>query len=173
MQKTLIVFGTRRGTTADTAQVIGETLTLKCHHKVEMTNVKAIRKYKKKLSEFNNIIVGSSIVSGRWVSKAMRFLRKQAFSNQNVAVFVTAGGTLNKSAREGIPRDQVIKEAIQKYIDRYQSTFKFKPVAKAAFGGNVQRNGTMKYNNWNREEIESWTAYLGSLLEKITPVIQS
>lgn len=172
MQKTLIVYGTRRGTTADTAQVIGETLVLKCHHKVEMTDVRYVRKYKKSIAEFNNIIVGSSIVSGRWVGQALRFLKKHAFSDQKVAVFVTAGGTLNKFLKEGIPKDVLVKEAVQKYIDKYLPKFKFVPVAKTAFGGNVERKGIMKYNNWNREEIEQWVIILGNLIEK-TQMVQT
>ena len=166
MQKTLIVYGTRRGTTADTAQVIGETLVLKCHHKVDMTDARHVKKFRKKLAEYNNIIVGSSIVSGRWVGQALRSLKKNAFTGQKIAVFVTAGGTINKSLKEGIPREVMVNEAIQKYIDVYLPKFKFVPVAKTAFGGNVERKGIMKYNNWNRDEIELWTVNLGNLIEK-------
>jgi menaquinone-dependent protoporphyrinogen IX oxidase len=166
MIHTLIVYGTRRGTTENTANVIGETLILKHNHIVEVTNVRNIRKYKHRLDDFNLIIVGSSIISGRWVRRAIRFLRKYDFINQKVAIFITAGITLNKGLELGLKKEDVIHEAISIYIDKYLPEFKFSPISKMAFGGLIIRSGKEKLNSWIREDIESWAIRLGKLVGK-------
>jgi menaquinone-dependent protoporphyrinogen IX oxidase len=164
MKRTLIVYGTRKGTTKNTADVIAETLIIKHGHVVEITNVKNIKAYKRRLNEFDNFIVGSSIQSGRWVSRALRFLKKYDFKNQKVAIFVTAGGTLYKEKRLGLKKEEVITEAIHNYIDRYLPKFRFSPVSEMAFGGSVIRSGKEKYNSWNRDDIEAWAISLGKIL---------
>ncbi len=163
MKQTLIVFGTRRGTTESTAIVIGETLVSKYKHHVELVNIKQIKKFKRRLVYFDYLIVGSSIVRGKWKSSVLHFLRKYDFQDKKVALFVTAGGTMNKEKEYGLSRDQVRNEAIQNYIDRYLDRFSFTPVAKTAFGGVVIRSGREKYNSWRREEIEAWAMHLGKI----------
>jgi menaquinone-dependent protoporphyrinogen IX oxidase len=165
MKQTLIVYGTRRGTTEKTAQVIGEMLVLKFSHNVEMVNVNSIRKYRKRLHAFDNLIIGSSIVRGRWVFRARWFLKRYDFSKQKVAVFVTAGFTMNKAIELGVPKVNVLKEAIEKYIDKYVENTSVKPVSKMAFGGMIVRSRREKFNSWNREDIESWVMQLGKLLD--------
>lgn len=165
MKKTLIVYGTRRGTTERTAQVIGETLALRYSHDVQMINVNKIWKFRKKLNTFNNLIVGSSIVSGKWVLPAIWFLKIRDFSNQKLAIFVTAGFTLNKEIELGIPKKEVVKEAIEKYIDKHLEKTNLKPVSKMAFGGMIVRSRREKFNSWRREDIESWVMELGKLLD--------
>lgn len=163
MKQTLIIFGTRKGTTETTAKVLAETLMLKHKHHVEIVNVKSIKKYKKKLHDFDNLIMGSSIVSGKWVSRALRFLKKNSFQNQQVAIFVTAGGTLNKQSKYGLSKEEAVSEAVTNYIDKYLPRFKFVPVSKIAFGGRVVRSGIERYNSWNRDDIEHWANKLGKL----------
>ena len=163
MDRTLIIFGTRKGTTENTVRVIAETLVLKHKHQVEITNINSIRKFRKRLGEFNNLIVGSSIVSGRWKSSVLRFLKKHRFRDQKIALFVTAGGTMNKENKYGYSREQAREEAIHNYIDKYLEQFDFTPIAKTAFGGMVIRSGKEKFNSWNREDIEAWAIQLGKL----------
>ena len=118
MKKTLIVYGTRKGATADTARVILDVLTKQFSYQVDVIDVKHLKKVEKNLEEYNNIIVGSSIVSGRWVSKVLRFLKKYDFSNKKIVVFLSAGGTLNKVNKYGISKEEAIKEAVNNYIDK-------------------------------------------------------
>lgn len=164
MKRTLIVYGTRRGTTERTAQVIGEMLVLKFSHDVQIVNVNRIRKYRKTLASFDNMIIGSSIVKGRWVFRARWFLKRHDFSNYKLAIFVTAGFTLNKEIELGIPKKEVVNEAIAKYIDKYLKKTNIKPVSKMAFGGEIHRSHRKKFNSWKREDIESWVMQLGKLL---------
>ena len=168
MDRTLIIFGTRRGTTENTAQVIGETLVLRHGQYVELTNIREIRKFRKRLDDFDNLIIGSSIVSGRWVWKVLRFLKKHDFRNQKVALFVTAGATLNKVKKFGLSKEEAREEAIRNYIDRYLCRFLFVPVSKMAFGGLVVRSGREKFNSWDREDIENWSMHVGKLFSNDT-----
>ena len=148
-QKTLILFGTRKGTTTKTCEVIAEVLTDHCDHEVEMINVKDFKKVKKRLNEFNTIILGSSIVSGRWVSKCLRILKSLDTNSQKLAVFVTAGGTMHKVEKYGITKAEAIREGIEKYIDTYLIKYKKEVIAKMVFGGRVVRKEKVRYDNWN------------------------
>ena len=166
MDHTLIVYGTRRGTTEKTCEVIAETLILKHKHKVELTNIRKIRKFKKRLNEFDNLIIGSSIVRGRWKSRVLRFLKKNDFQNKSVALFVTAGLTMNKENLFGSNREEVRAEAIRQYIESYLEELSFVPVSKTAFGGVIVRSGSTKFNSWIREDIENWAKSIGDIFSK-------
>ena len=163
MKRTLIIYGTRKGTTEMTARVIAEILILKHGHDVELTSIGRIRRYRRHLDEFNNLVVGTSIISGRWVRRVLRFLKRHTFDNQQVALFVTAGNTLNKAVKNEIPKHEAVQEAIQNYIDMHLNEFMFEPVSKMAFGGILKR-GEKKFNSWNREDIEAWAVHLGNIL---------
>ena len=164
MNKTLIVYGTRKGTTTDTVNAMAEVLRTDYGFEVDICASGSLRLYKKRINEFDNIIIGTSIVSGRWKSSILSFTRKKLFEGKHVAVFVTAGGTMNKVKKYGIKKTEAANEAIEKYIDKYLDKFKFSPVSKAAFGGKVIKKEKTKYNNWDQSDIIAWTKELGSKL---------
>lgn len=167
MNKTLIVYGTRKGTTTDTVQIIAEVLRCDYNHEVEICESSQLKAYKKRLIEFNNIIIGTSIVSGWWKGRVLSFAKKDLFEGKHVAVFVTAGGTLNKVQKYGMTKSEAVNEAIQKYIDKYLKKFKFNPISKTAFGGRVIKKEILRYNNWDKSDIETWTKDLGNKLSQI------
>ena len=101
MNKTLIVYGTRKGTTTETVQLIAGVLKTEYNHEVDICESSQLKYYKKRLNEFNNIIIGSSIVSGWWKGRVLSFAKKDIFNGKYVAVFITAGGTLNKVFKYG------------------------------------------------------------------------
>ena len=164
MNKTLIVYGTRKGTTTETVLLIAEILRNKFSHVVDISDTKQIKEFRKRINEFDNIIIGSSIVSGWWKSKVLSFAKRDIFKGKNIAIFVTAGGTLNKVAKYGITKEEAINEAIKNYIDKYAKKFKFVPISKIAFGGKVVKKEKVKYNSWNKEDIINWTI---DLVDKI------
>lgn len=166
MNKILIIYGTRKGTTAETVDVIASVLRDKFSSSVDLADSSQIRKYKERFDEYDFLIIGSSIVSGRWKSKVLSFAKKKFLAGKKVAVFVTAGGTLNKVAKYGYTKEAAVKEAIEKYIGKYEKKFKFTPVLKGAFGGKVIKKGKEKYNSWNREDIENWATGLGEILTR-------
>lgn len=164
MMKSLIVYGTRKGTTTETVNVIAEVLRANYNHEVVICESSRIRYFKKRINDFDHIIIGSSVMSGRWKHRVLSFAKKDLFQGKKVAVFVTAGGTLNKVQKYGLPKIEAINEAVQKYIDKYLGKFKFSPVCKTAFGGKVVRKGNERYNCWNKSDIISWAKDLGEKL---------
>ena len=164
--KTLIVYGTRKGMTTETVSVIAGILKDRFSHSVDIAETRQVRYYKKRIHEYDNIIIGTSIVSDRWKSRILSLAKRNIFENKQVAIFVTAGGTLNKVKKYGITKEAAINEAIEKYIEKYIKKFKFTPISKGAFGGRVIKRGIEKYNSWNKEDIINWTTDLGDKLSE-------
>ena len=162
--KILILYGTRKGTTTKTSEAIADVLTDECNQVVELVNVKNFRKVKKQLNEFHTIILGSSIVAGKWVSKCLHILRSLDTEMQKLAIFVTAGGTMNKVKKYGYTKAEAIGEGIEKYIDRYLEKYQKKAISKMVFGGRVIRKEKIKYDNWNFDDIKEWTLQLSEIL---------
>ncbi len=169
MNKTLIVYGTRKGTTTETVLLIAEVLKEKFLHEVDISGTKEMRYYRKRIDEYDNIIIGSSIMSGRWKNKILSFAKRDIFTDKTVAVFVTAGGTLNKVNKYGITKEAAVIEAIENYINKYEDKFKFVPISKAAFGGRVIKKRKIKYDSWNREDIITWSVDLGDKIKNRLP----
>jgi menaquinone-dependent protoporphyrinogen IX oxidase len=166
MNKTLIVYGTRKGTTTETVKVIADVLISDFNHEVDSCDSSQLRSYKKRLNEYSNIIIGSSIVSGSWKGTILSFAKKDLFKDKKVALFVTAGGTLNKVQKYGLSKSDATNEAIEKYIHRYLKKFKFYPISKGAFGGKVIKKETVRYNSWDKSDIVTWTKELGLKLSQ-------
>ncbi len=162
--KTLILYGTRKGTTKKTCEVIAEELAQKYKHQVDVINVRQYKTIKKHLNDYQNIIIASSIISGHWVGKAQKILKKSGKLQQNLLVFVTAGGTMNKIAKYGYTKQEAIEEGIEKYIDKYLNKYKVQVLDKMVFGGRVVKKEKVKYDNWNKEDIEAWTTEIGKLI---------
>lgn len=159
MHQTLVAYGTRRGATAKSATVIAEILKDKYTYDVELINVKNIKKQKFDLSNYENIIVGSSITMGRWTKEVKNFLKRNNFTNKKIAVFVSAGGTFKRTLENGQTKSDAVTSAVIKYIDKTMQKFHISPIAKSAFGGN-----TKKYDNWNHDDVEHWAMELGKIL---------
>jgi len=167
MNKTLIIYGTRKGTTTETVHLIAEILRERYSQIVDISDSKQIKYFKKRINEFDNIIIGSSIVSGWWKRSVLSLAKRDIFNEKKVAIFVTAGGTLNKISKYGISKEEATNEAITNYIDKYLKKFKFVPIIKGAFGGKVVRKDKIKYNSWNKEDIINWTIDLGKRINEI------
>jgi len=162
--KTLILYGTRRGATTKTCEVISDVLTERFSHEVEVINVKNYKQVKKRESGFNNIILGSSIVSGRWVSKCLRILRSLKLQDQMLIVFVTAGGTMNKVKKYGITKAEAVQEGMERYINKYLAKYKIETFSKMVFGGSVIKKNKIRYGSWNAEDIKNRAFNIGQAL---------
>ena len=164
--KILILYGTRRGTTTQTCGLIAKVLHENFGCESEVLKVYKYGKVKKHLTEYDAIIVGSSIQSGQWVSKARRVLKSMRKVQKPLFVFVTAGGTMYKVQKYGITKEEAIQEGIEKYIDVYLEKYKIKPMLKAVFGGRKMKKGVLHYESWNAEDIVNWANEIGTLLKK-------
>ena len=163
--KILIIYGTRRGTTTRTSEVISSILSGEFSYETEICPLQNKRRIKRRLSEFDLVIVGSSIQAGRWVNQSRKFLKRFRHSVQPLAIFVTAGGTMNKVKKYGIHKSDATREGIEKYINKYVEKYKLNPVSKMVFGGRVVKKNVVRYDNWNEEDIKNWTRELVKMIE--------
>jgi menaquinone-dependent protoporphyrinogen oxidase len=132
MAKALVVYGTRYGATANTAEVIADTL------KQDGFEVKVVDAKKEKvqsISEFDLIIVGSGIQMGRWTKEPEDFLKKfrNELSKKKIALFVSCGSANPLS--EGEKKNKEMADAKRKYLEDKAVKYNVKPVALGFFGG--------------------------------------
>jgi menaquinone-dependent protoporphyrinogen oxidase len=132
MNKALIVYGTRYGATANTSEVIADTLRQLCF---EVRIVDAEKDTVQSVSEFDLVIVGSGIQMGKWTKKPEEFLKKfqNDLSNKKVALFVSCGGANPLS--EGEQKNKEMDDAKRKYLEDKAAEYKVNPVALGFFGG--------------------------------------
>jgi menaquinone-dependent protoporphyrinogen IX oxidase len=166
--KTLVIYGTRRGSTARSAELIAETLR---GAKVDAKAIDARRARRRILDEADSFVLGSSIAMGRWKGSARRLLPRLAACGKPTAVFVTAAGTLSGMKPGEESRGTVttvapagVSEAISKYIDPVVTEAGLHPVAVAAFGGRMAMFGREFVNNWDGQSVASWAAGLPRVL---------
>jgi menaquinone-dependent protoporphyrinogen oxidase len=132
MSKALIVYGTRYGATANTSEVIADTL------RKEGFEVKVVDAKKDKvqsISEFDLIIVGSGIQMGKWTKEPEEFLKRfqTELSKKKLAIFVSCGGANPLS--EGEQKNKELDDAKRKYLEDKSIEYKVNPVELGFFGG--------------------------------------
>jgi len=154
--KTLVLYGTRGGATRQSAELIAGRLSEMHHHETELVDTRDFHLVKKRMSDFDNIVIGSSIRSGMWVSKCLGVLKKLKDPDQKLFVFVSAGGTMHKPEKYGISRDEARGEAINKYIDKYLDKYGIEVSLKTAFGGWVMKKEALRYKSWLEDEVVNW-----------------
>ncbi len=132
MKKALIVYGTRYGTTANTSDVIADTLR---QVGFEVKIVDAKKEKVQTISEFDLIIVGSGIQMGKWTSEPEDFIKKyqKELANKKLALFVSCGGANPLS--EGEKKNKEMDNAKRKYLEDKAVEYKVTPVALGFFGG--------------------------------------
>ncbi|MCW4004788.1 MAG: flavodoxin domain-containing protein [Candidatus Bathyarchaeota archaeon] len=130
MSKALIVYGTRTGTAAVTAQDIAQTLQ---KQGVEAKVVNAKKEKIKSIAEYDLIIVGSGIQVGRWTGEPEDFLKKfqKELSTKKVALFVNCGSAAEKMNPD---KPEIATNAKTKYLDEKVAKYNLKPVALGFFG---------------------------------------
>jgi len=161
--KVLIAYGTRKGATAETAQVIAETLRDEYSFDVDVVDLKRDKHLVKKMNLrlYNAVFIGSGIAVGRWTKEAKEFLRSD-FGDTMIAIFVSAAATCREAELKEDWKTYQIHES--KYIDEVVSKYSIVPFAKRAFGGRMIFFGNTTLDNWDRDIIVSWTTDAGKIL---------
>jgi len=132
MSKALIAYGTRYGATADTSQVIAETLRRE-GFEVEVADTK--KEKIQSISDYDLVIVGSGIQMGKWTGGPEKFLKKyqKELASKKVAIFVSCGRATPLS--QGEKRKEEMDEGKRKYLEEIATKYNLKPVAMGFFGG--------------------------------------
>jgi len=133
--KTLIVYGTRYGATAGTAEEIAKVLREE-GFEVKVANAK--NEKIKDLSEYELVVVGSGMRMGKWTGEADNFLEKfrKELDLKKLAIFVSTMKTV--SEREGKTDDvtEMRKVALEDKVAQYN----LHPIALGFFGGVLDYN---------------------------------
>ncbi len=150
MTKTLIVYGTRYGATANTSEEIGKILQ---QEGLEVRVVDAKKEKIRDIAEYDLVIVGSGIKIDRWTGETEEFLKKfqKELAKKKVALFVSCGHGC-QALNEGNPAE--IAKFRGKYLEEKAAKYNLQPIALGFFGG-----------------IEDFTKV--SWLEKMAPPIQA
>ena len=129
MTSALIVYGTRTGATAKTAELIAKELRQE-GFTVRVVNAKD--ENVQSISEYELIIVGSSIQMGRWTKEPEQFLRRfqRDLSTKQLALFVSCGAAHPEASWRPQERDEVY----QKYLGEKATKYNLHPIALGLFG---------------------------------------
>lgn len=131
----LIVYGTSFGATKGTSEEIAKILR---EENFDMKIVNAQEEKVKDISEYELVIVGSSLANCRWNSQAEDFLKKfnKEFENKKLALFVSSVAAI--AEREGNTKEvaRIRKIALEDKISKYG----LKPIATGLFGGILNYN---------------------------------
>jgi menaquinone-dependent protoporphyrinogen IX oxidase len=131
MSKALVVYGTRYGAAASTAQEIAQTLR-QTGLDVRVVNVKEEKV--KDISEYALVVVGSGIQINRWTSEPEKFLQtfQKELAKRKLALFVCCGAATPLPDKTN---PEAVTKAKQKYLDEKAAKFSLQPVALGFFGG--------------------------------------
>lgn len=151
--KTLIAYVTRMGATAEYAKIIAEVF--EKMHGIEV-DVVDLKKREPDLSEYDNVVIGTSITIGRWPKQAMQLLEKD-FEGKKVAVFVS-------SSKAGDPKfyDQAYQSYLKDVLSEHPN---LQPVAIEAFGGIVRIFGYTASDARTPDRARNWADRVGYIFK--------
>lgn len=130
MSKALIVYGTRTGTAAITAQDIAQQLQ---SQGIETRVVDAKKEKMESIAEYDLIIVGSGIAVGKWTGEPESFLKKfqKELTGKRLALYVNCGSA---SEALNVGKPEVAANARRKYLEEKAAQYNLAPVALGFFG---------------------------------------
>jgi menaquinone-dependent protoporphyrinogen IX oxidase len=163
--KTLIVYGTRSGWTRRTAEVLQSALSSDPADSVDMYHLTVPGEMTKAIADYDLIIAGSSIVAGFWKAPVKRFLRKYGANGQRLAVFVTAGGTMELAAAGKKTKEEAIQQGRDQYIQPFLAKHNLKAISTQVFGGQYGKEPKVKFNNWKEEDARQWAEELRAIVQ--------
>ena len=163
MSKTLIAYGTRFGATAKSSEVIARELKEKFNHEVKV--VKLSKETENiDLSNFDNVIVGSSLAMFSWTKRAKKFL-KNDFIGKKLFVFISSAGITYPALEKGEMKKY--EKWKGRFLDRIvKKNANVEPASTAVFGGWIENRGkpgTYDTYNWKEEDMVKWADEIGKL----------
>lgn len=123
--KALIAFGTKYGSTARLAEVIGEELTSK-GYEVDVLDLR--NSMGRNAGGYDLVVLGSSVFIGKWTREALEFLKAEApkLARTRVAMFVSCSDVL-------FP--EKVDAGRKMYLQDVAEAHGLGPVAAGMFGG--------------------------------------
>ena len=125
MIRVLVAYGTKRGSTKEIAEEIGDTLS-DFSLKIDVAPVNEVTD----VSYYGAVIVGSPIYAGRWQRDVVRFLRRHRSALSRTRVWLFHSGPLAEGAEVNQPVPETVFE-LQRVIGAH---------GVVTFGGRLERN---------------------------------
>ena len=140
MSKALVVYGTRTGTAATTAQEIAQTLQ---KHGIEAKVLNAKKEKIQSIAEYDLIVVGSGIQMGRWTDEPENFLKKfqKDLAAKKVALFVNCGSAAEKLNPD---KPEIAANAKRKYLEEKAAKYNLN-CSSLGFFGAIYNFNTMSW----------------------------
>lgn len=158
--KVLIIYGTRKGYTKLSSEVIKDILESRSENEVTITDFKKFKKIGEPIENYDLCIVGSSIVASFWKFGIKRFLKRNREKFRKLALFVSAGGTLDAADKGKMSKAEAIGKALTKYIYPVKKKYQLLTISDMAFGGRYVNNGKELLNSWKKEDVINWAEEL-------------
>ncbi len=132
MTKALIVYGTRYGATASTAQDIADVFN---QEGLDVKLVNAKQEKIKDISDYDLVVVGSGIKIKKWTKEPEQFLDRfqKELRNKKLAIYVCCGAAHPLTETEKTAQEA--EEAKQNYLVEKAAKYNLQPVAMGFFGG--------------------------------------
>jgi menaquinone-dependent protoporphyrinogen oxidase len=119
MMRVLVAYGTKMGGTAGIAEIIGDALT----DAGFQADVRAARDAAD-VGDYDAVVVGGALYSGRWHRHARRFLKRNAATLLGRPVSLFSSGPLDHSAADGdIPPVEQVRRLLELVGARGHVTF--------------------------------------------------
>jgi menaquinone-dependent protoporphyrinogen IX oxidase len=158
--KILIAYGTRKGWTKKSAEVITDIFKSKPGIEVDLADLKSVIRNSTDLAGYSLTIVGCSIMAGFWKFGVRGFLKKSKTRFNSLALFISAGATLENARQGKMSKKEAVSAAITKYIVPVKRRYRLTTVLDGAFGGQYDTNGKILFNSWEEQDVKDWAEVL-------------
>jgi menaquinone-dependent protoporphyrinogen oxidase len=165
VNKVLVTYATKNGSTAGIADIIGQTLTAEGID-AEVRPAEAVRD----VSEYQAVVLGGALYASRWHSDARRFARRHAKELRTRSVWLFSSGPLDDSAdTRDIPPVPQAAEAARRVGARGHATFggQLTEQARGFIAHAMVRNGHGG-DFRNPERIAAWSRTIAEELREST-----
>lgn len=161
MTKALIVYGTRYGAAANTAEIIAEVFR---QEGLQARVVNAKEEKVRDIFEYDLVVVGSGIQINRWTGEPEDFLKKfqKELAAKKLALFVCCGSAL--PVNQTNPEETEATK--QKYLNTKVAKYNLHPAALGFFGGIYDFNRTPW---WSKKVMEAERPKIASAYKETQP----
>lgn len=119
MTRVLVAYGSKRGSTAEIAELIGAGLR-SAGHPADVRPAHEVGG----LAGYDAVVLGGAVYAGRWVRPVRRFARREAAELRERPLYMFSSGPLDHSAEHGeVPVPPGVKKIIARLGPREHVTF--------------------------------------------------
>lgn len=137
-KKILIVYGSKKGSTAEISDKIGSILKEKGYQ----VDVVDSGKVKKDLTSYSKIVIGSSVYYGLWHKKVIRFLKKNKYELEHLPVWIFISGPSGEGNPTALLNGWLYPKSIQPIIQQIN------PCNITSFGGKLSFSNLTNFEKW-------------------------